>query len=133
MSKSLEDAILKEEKYCIEDAIKATGEFSFWLIFSFSNSNAKFLIQGHGKFHLCLLIVCGLGLMCVVVENVNIGFVLPYVRCEMNISTTEQGFLNSVGYIGIVLRWFRFTFTFEEVKFFYLLNYLLLVHIYGAF
>lgn len=71
--------------------------------------------------------------MCVVVENVNIGFVLPYVRCEMNISTTEQGFLNSVGYIGIVLRWFRFTFTFEEVKFFYLLNYLLLVRIYGAF
>lgn len=40
MSKSLEDANLKEEKYCIEDAIKATGEFSFWLIFFFSNSNA---------------------------------------------------------------------------------------------
>lgn len=41
--------------------------------------------------------------MGVVVENVNIGFVLPYVRCDMKISTTEQGFLNSVGYIGIVL------------------------------
>lgn len=41
--------------------------------------------------------------MGVVVENVNIGFVLPYVRCEMDISTAEQGLLNSVGYIGIVL------------------------------
>lgn len=41
--------------------------------------------------------------MGVVVENVNIGFVLPYVRCEMDISTAEQGFLNSVGYMGIVL------------------------------
>lgn len=41
--------------------------------------------------------------MCVVVENVNIGFVLPYIRCEMDISTAEQGFLNSVGYIGIVV------------------------------
>lgn len=41
--------------------------------------------------------------MCVVVENVNIGFVLPYIKCEMPITTTEQGFLNSVGYIGIVI------------------------------
>lgn len=50
-----------------------------------------------------MLLVCGFGMMGVVVENVNIGFVLPYIRCEMDISTTEQGFLNSVGYIGIVL------------------------------
>ncbi|XP_055305410.1 synaptic vesicle glycoprotein 2A-like [Sitodiplosis mosellana] len=41
--------------------------------------------------------------MGVVVENVNIGFVLPFIRCEMEISTTEQGLLNSVGYIGIVI------------------------------
>lgn len=58
---------------------------------------------GHGRFHFYLLLVCGFGLMGVVVENVNIGFVLPYVRCEMDISTAEQGFLNSVGYIGIVV------------------------------
>lgn len=47
--------------------------------------------------------MCGFGLMAVVVENVNIGFVLPYVRCEMSITVIEQGFLNSVGYIGIVI------------------------------
>lgn len=41
-------------------------------------------------------------MMGVVVENVNIGFVLPYVRCEMRISTVEQGLLNSVGYFGTV-------------------------------
>lgn len=41
--------------------------------------------------------------MCVVVENVNIGFVLPYIKCEMDISTTDQGLIGSVGYIGIVL------------------------------
>lgn len=58
---------------------------------------------GHGKFHLFLLLVCGFGMMGVVVENVNIGFVLPYVRCEMEISLFQQGLLNSVGYIGIVL------------------------------
>ncbi|XP_031628421.1 synaptic vesicle glycoprotein 2C [Contarinia nasturtii] len=69
-------------KYCIEDAIRATG---------------------HGRFHIFLLFVCGIGMMNVVIENVNIGFVLPYVRCEMKISTAEQGLLNSVGYIGIVI------------------------------
>lgn len=41
--------------------------------------------------------------MGVVVENVNIGFVMPYVRCDMSISTTEQGLLNSAGYVGIVI------------------------------
>lgn len=41
--------------------------------------------------------------MCVVVENVNIGFVMPYVRCEMAISTSEQGLLSSAAYVGIVL------------------------------
>lgn len=41
--------------------------------------------------------------MGVVVENVNIGFVMPYVRCEMNITTSEQGLLNSAGYVGIVV------------------------------
>lgn len=41
--------------------------------------------------------------MGVVVENVNIGFVMPYVRCEMGITTTEQGLLNSAAYVGIVV------------------------------
>lgn len=58
---------------------------------------------GHGRFHMLVLVVCGIGMMCVVIENVNIGFVLPYIRCEMKISTKEQGVLNSVGYLGIVI------------------------------
>lgn len=41
--------------------------------------------------------------MGVVVENVNIGLIIAYVRCDMNISTLEQGLLSSVGYLGIVL------------------------------
>lgn len=58
---------------------------------------------GHGKFHFILLLVCGFSLMGVVVENVNIGMVMPYVRCDMGIETTEQGLLNSAGYVGIVI------------------------------
>lgn len=41
--------------------------------------------------------------MGVVVENVNIGLVITYVRCDMKVSTVEQGLLNSVGYVGIVI------------------------------
>lgn len=104
--KSNEDCISAADKHCIEDAIKATGYFKI-----ISNSCSHTLYQsarfiycvGHGRFHFLLLLVCGFGLMCVVVENVNIGFVLPYVRCEMDISTREQGLLNSVSYIGIVI------------------------------
>lgn len=111
------------EKYCIEDAIVATGTVSastkarrlnrqsglltnptiLWYRFVSSIFLSLSPSIGHGKFHFYLLLVCGFGLMAVVVENVNIGFVLPYVRCEMSITTIEQGFLNSVGYIGIVL------------------------------
>lgn len=41
--------------------------------------------------------------MGVVVENVNIGFVLPYARCDLQFTSAEQGALNAVGYVGIVV------------------------------
>lgn len=62
-----------------------------------------FLFIGNGRYQLFLLLVCGSGLMGVVVENVNIGFVLPYARCDLKFSSAEQGALNAVGYIGIVV------------------------------
>lgn len=36
-------------------------------------------------------------------ENVNIGFVMPQVKCDMIMSTTEQGLLNSISFLGIVV------------------------------
>lgn len=41
--------------------------------------------------------------MGVVVENVNVGFIMPYLRCDMHLTTTEQGLMNSAGYIGILI------------------------------
>lgn len=64
---------------------------------------AQFIDAGNGRYHLYLLLVCGSGLMGVVVENVNIGFVLPYARCDLQFTANEQGALNAVGYIGIVV------------------------------
>ena len=77
-----------------------------WYVISMQLFTSLLSVQcsaGHGKFHFFLLLACGLSLMSVVVENVNIGFVLPYARCDLHITTTEQGLLNSVGYLGIVI------------------------------
>lgn len=41
--------------------------------------------------------------MGVVAENTNIGFVMPYLRCDMHLTTAEQGLMNSVGYLGILI------------------------------
>lgn len=89
---------------------RGSSQTDRWERFVFKASNLLFsnhllilAFTGHGKFHFFLLCVCGLGMMGVVVENVNVGFVMPYVRCDMGISTIEQGLLNSAGYVGIVM------------------------------
>lgn len=56
-----------------------------------------------GKFHLILLSVSGFSLMSVALENNNIGFVLPYARCDIDMSTAEQGILGSIVYVGTII------------------------------
>lgn len=36
-------------------------------------------------------------------ENVNISLVFPYVKCDLNLTTTEQGILGSISFLGIVI------------------------------
>lgn len=56
-----------------------------------------------GKCQTILIFLTGLAVMGTVVENISISFVLPYVRCELNLTPPEQGLLASVSYLGIVL------------------------------
>lgn len=35
-------------------------------------------------------------------ENTNISFILPYAKCDLKLSTEEQGFLSAISYLGIV-------------------------------
>ena len=37
------------------------------------------------------------------IENQNMSYVVPAAKCELNISNTQQGFLNSVSFFGVVL------------------------------
>lgn len=41
--------------------------------------------------------------LAVATEGLNMGFVLPVAKCELDISTSEQGLINAVAFIGVVL------------------------------
>ena len=41
--------------------------------------------------------------MTALMEGSNMAYVLPSAKCDLNISFKQQGLINSVGYIGIVL------------------------------
>lgn len=37
------------------------------------------------------------------VENTNISYILPYAKCELKLTTSEQGLLSAVSYVGVIL------------------------------
>lgn len=41
--------------------------------------------------------------MSFIAEGLNMGFALPVAKCDLNITSTEQGIINSVGVFGILL------------------------------
>ena len=59
-------------------------------------------ILGLGKFHALLLFCCGTCLMSTIVETLNIGFVIPLIEmeCEMTLSLSHKGILNSAALFG---------------------------------
>lgn len=36
-------------------------------------------------------------------ENVNISVVLPYIKCDLNLTTIEQGILTSISFFGTMI------------------------------
>lgn len=61
------------------------------------------LILAQGKFNVFLTLVCGFGLMGMTLENQNMGFVMPFVKCDLELTISEQGFLYSVSFFGMVM------------------------------
>ena len=62
----------------------------------------QIFISGLGKFHALLLFTCGTCLMATIVETLNIGFVIPLIEmeCEMILSLSHKGILNSAALFG---------------------------------
>lgn len=71
----------------------------------FCNINSQSIshqFAGLGRFHILLLITCGLCLMATIVETLNIGFVIPLIEmeCELTLSQTNKGLLNGAAFAG---------------------------------
>ncbi|KAJ6637859.1 Synaptic vesicle glycoprotein 2B, partial [Pseudolycoriella hygida] len=77
---SLRDGVI-QRCYTFEEAIKVTG---------------------HGKFHYFVLCTTGVSLAALVGELIGIGYSGPSAKCDMKFTTSQQGILNSVAFLGFV-------------------------------
>lgn len=60
------------------------------------------ILKEIGKFQTMLIFLTGLSIMGSALENLNVSFILPYAKCDLNFTTSQQGFLASVSFLGIV-------------------------------
>lgn len=58
------------------------------------------IFSGYGKFHYLLLALCGWALSSDAIEILCISFVLPSATCELNLSDSDKGLLNSCMFLG---------------------------------
>lgn len=62
-----------------------------------------FKYEGIGKFHYIILTVAGIASLMMVLENQSMAYALPLAKCDMQITTSEQGLISTVVYIGVLL------------------------------
>ncbi|XP_062140776.1 3-hydroxybenzoate transporter MhbT [Drosophila sulfurigaster albostrigata] len=60
-------------------------------------------LTGVGRFHLKLLLICGLCFMAVMVEIMGVSLIMPLVKCDLQSTLEQQGLLASAGFLGVVL------------------------------
>lgn len=56
-----------------------------------------------GKFHYFLMMVIGSSLLASVNESICIGMFVPSAKCDLEFTNFEQGLLNSVGFLGVLV------------------------------
>lgn len=78
----MEEKNLIESKFEFEDAIKKCG---------------------FGKFNCILILLCGSLMGCGFLELTSVNFILPVVKCELNMTTSDKGILSAIGYVGVIL------------------------------
>lgn len=103
------DEKIPEKKYTYDEAIEKTGIkiffFNIPIYFIFLILYYFYLLQfiGNGTFQKRIFALFGASIMIVLIEGLNMSFVLPAAKCDLKITNAEQGFINSIGYIGIVV------------------------------
>lgn len=74
---------------------------------------------GLGRYNYFLLAVCGLCLMQVTIEALNMAFTMPFLQCEIEIPTGLEGLVKATGFFGLILSshlWGFLTDTWGRVK-----------------
>lgn len=57
---------------------------------------------GFGKYHILLILICGMAMFSVNTEAFSVGFILPSTECEWQLDTSKKGILTSANVIGIM-------------------------------
>lgn len=60
-------------------------------------------IAEHGKFNIFIILAAGFSLCGLGWENMTISMIAPHAKCELQLTSADQGLLTSIGFIGIVL------------------------------
>jgi VNT family MFS transporter (synaptic vesicle glycoprotein 2) len=58
---------------------------------------------GFGKFHVFLLIICGFANASDAIEILCVSFILTSAECDLNMSTSDKGYLSSMTFVGKIL------------------------------
>lgn len=66
-------------------------------------TNLETLRLGTGKFQYLVLAVAGLSSTCVVIENQAMSYVMPIAKYDLDVTLREQGFIHSVGFLGVLV------------------------------
>lgn len=62
----------------------------------------EFLNLEIGKFQTILTILTGISMLGAAIENSAISYILPYAKCDLQLTTGEQGLLSAISYLGNV-------------------------------
>lgn len=76
-------------KMCAE--VNVTQSFTLWIF-----------ISEIGKYQIILTACLALSLLGSSVENTNVSYILPYAKCDLELTIREQGVLSGISYFGIV-------------------------------
>lgn len=67
------------------------------------NKNFTFRFSSEiGKCQHILTCLTAIGILGNTTENINISYIMPYIKCDLKLTTEEQGLLSAISYLGIV-------------------------------
>lgn len=55
-----------------------------------------------GKYQFILVILSAINFLGASIENTNVSYVAPYAKCDLKLSSGEQGLLSAIQFLGII-------------------------------